>query len=1137
MNLLKPPTSIYKAMGLLLIAFIVLVAASPQQDATASPLATLDIAAVSAPDINCFFDSDCTVTVTDLADTFSLPGAAGLGFLQSRLWPRGEAGTMGAGLHAYLYRIDLRDAAAIVSAACVTTLELDFGPVVPLDYDSDGSLEHVFVITGGGLGSVAPTTVERTGSTITFTFFPWVCAGSAPGNGESSFFFGLASPFGPQDVTAELVDNQDFAISVDARVPAYSNQPTLRMTPHNGPAGQTVRLVGTGYVPGGYKGTIRWDGADDASFDIPDGGAFSIPYTIPGDANEDTHTITVCSGSPCTTGEFEQQAKSPFAVDDFYAEPELVFLPLVQGSQGSSGSPEPFSYVIDDGVSPFQEELPGLEGTTPRPLAAVQSPRGQVSTFVANEIVLQTDDEGALNDLLNRAGGEVLLEIDPSTAGISDLPKMYLIRADLSTADLSTLTGNVNDLMDDTIESSGRFAFSSEAGANLFALAAAEAMEGLNVGVNWVGETGNIPYDSLEAPNGPTMGGTPYVSDAYDWPHFAQGTTQDIGVPEAWSLLHNAGRLSNRVGLAILDGGFYPNADFPGSMTYISVIPFVTDPRNVNGFDGGAPFHGTDVLQTAVARSDDGFGIVGVAAPVADPIAVFTSYDYVVSIASVLAARAAGADIMNMSYSADVPAVFGWTVLPFEATTAAVARSGALLFASAGNDGDNVDGQDCFIVCWEHTWVTPCENAGVRCVGGLGWDSTRKAGGSNYGSESVDIFAPYTVYAGQAPDRTGGGSTAGSVNGTSFASPYAASVAALVWAADPSLSANQVWDIMVDTAHFSRDFRVNRYVNAYEAVMQAVGVGIDASIGSPTDGGVYELNSYINFDATIGYVAARDGIPVTVQWRTELEDRVISERTYDPGAGSHTIYSSPRVNDLIEGTHTIRLRVTAGSVTVEDTVTITVQNSPPIAIIDEPSSGSDFCVGSGITFRGDASDANEPGGLSDSAFSWRSDRDGSLGTGSVRVIGSLSVGTHIITLRVTDPQGAWDEESISVDILGATNPLCSDRAPTAAITAPNDGDSFFVDGEDGGGWYATVTLEGLVDDYEDATGDLVAAWESDVEGPLGSSAVDPATGETSISVRLHVTGCSTTHTITLYVTDTDGNVTPDTIEVIITNLC
>ena len=484
----------------------------------------------------------------------------------------------------------------------------------------------------------------------------------------------------------------------------------------------------------------------------------------------------------------------------------------------------------------------GLDGGTPRPLTAVRDPQGSVATFVANELVLQTDDDSVLADVLARSGGEILLTIDPTEAGITDLAKIYLIRADLNQADLGDLNDNINSLIDPDIKSAGQFAFADNDGPRILALAAEEATDGLTVGINWVSETQAIPIDSDEAPNGTNWGGVVYTPDAYDWVHFAQGTTQDIGVPEAWTLMSRAGRLSNRVDLAILDGGFFPNTDFPGGMTYVSVVPFITDPRNVNGVDGSAPNHGTDVLQTAVGRSDNDLGIVGVAAPIARPIAVYTSYDYVVSIAAVISARAAGADVMNMSYSANVPSIFGWTVWPFEATTRSVRNSGVLLFASAGNDGRNVDGEHCFLgICWEHTWHTPCENDGVICVGGLGWDSQWKAGNSNFGPEHVDIYAPYTVYRGQSPAATGGDTMAGIINGTSFSSPYAASVAALIWASDPSMSANEVWTTMRDTAHTSPDSRVNRYVNAYQSVLSAIGVGVDVEMTAPTEGATYDL--------------------------------------------------------------------------------------------------------------------------------------------------------------------------------------------------------------------------------------------------------------------------------------------------------
>ncbi|MFO7678729.1 MAG: S8 family serine peptidase [Chloroflexota bacterium] len=1113
-------------------------AARPSQSQAAPEAPTaLSLVNVSAPAINCIFDTDCAIFVDDVASTFTLATSSGSSFLQSRMFPRGEVGTPGAGLYAYEYRIDMREMVGIGNPGCVTALTLDFGPIVPLDYDGNGSLDQVYVVTGGGLGSVAPSSADQSGTSLTFNFSPPVCGdfSAAQDNGESTFFFGLASPFRDHEITAVVNHNTGDPLSLIAHAPNYRKELSLHVVPDEGAAGSSVQLIGSGYTPGGYAGNILWNGVADDNFTIPPGGAFSVPYTIPGSAAVGAHTITVCSLVPCATGEFEQSADVVFNVRQPLAlvAPHAVFLPMVVNS--GSGQAEPFSYVIDSSVKPFQADLPGFDGVTPRPLTAVQDPRGNVSTFVANEILVQTDLDSILIGLLTRTGGEVLLEIDPADAGITGLDKMYLVRVNLDTADTSNFAADIESLMDSGIGSAGEFAFGDAAGVDVFSIAAAEAVDGLTVGINWVSQPGAIPTSSLEAPNGPSMGGVAYSPDAYDWPHFTAGTTQDIGVPQAWTLMHRAGKLGNRVDLAILDGGFYPNADFPSGTTFLNVFPF--DPRNVDGVDGSAPFHGTDVLQTAVARSDDGFGIVGVAAPIARPIALYTSYDYVVSIASLLMARAAGVDVINMSYSANVPAVFGWTVWPFEATTAAVRTSGTLLFASAGNDGQNVDGEDCFLgICWEHTWHTPCENAGVICVGGLGWNSKWRAGNSNFGHESVHIYAPYTVYSGQSPADTGGGATAGIINGTSFSSPYAAGVAALIWSSNPSLSANQVWTIMRDTAHSSPDSRVNRYVNAYDAVLSAVGVGVDVTLTSPTNGTAYDLGYPLRMSANVGYVATTGSTPLQVRW---FVDGVLhSTVNYSPGAGSHMFYPEAWATGLSTGTHTVMVRATAGSVVVERSATFTIFNSPPTATIDQPASGSSFCPGETITFRGSSFDVNEIAGLPDSAYAWRSNINGNLGTGATHSTNSLSTGSHTITLRVTDSGGLWDEDTIGITVLSPSNPSCIDLAPSALITSPPNGYVVYADTFGGGYWYKQVTFTGMVSDPEDAAGDLTVGWYSNRQGYLGAGTVNPSTGAVSLTSNIRVyDSCGSYHTITLRVTDTYGNITEDQIQIYIGLLC
>ncbi|MCB8983771.1 MAG: S8 family serine peptidase [Ardenticatenaceae bacterium] len=1139
----KPFHSLRLTIAFVALGLLALIAAQWSQPASAAPTAptaVLSLANVSAPDIKCVFDADCTTIVDDTTSAFTFDLMTGSGFLQSRLWPRGQIGTAGAGLYPYLYRVDMSELVGPGNPACITSLSLDFGPIVPLDYDGNGSLDQVFIVTSGGIGSVAPSSAELTGGQLTFNFSPPVCGDFSPAqdNGESTFFFGLASPFRDQEVTAKATHNWGSdMLELNARAPRFAEEPTLLVVPGNGLAGDVVQLIGSGYTPGGYPGTIRWDGADTGTLAIPSGGAFSEPFTIPASASSGDHTIAVCSLNPCATGEFEQLDSAPFSVTGpaLPAFAHQVFLPIV--TRPGLAAAEPFTYVIDPSVTPSQAELPGLDGGAPRPLTAVRDPHGTVSTFVANELVVQTDDSAALAGLLAHTGGEILLEIDPADAALSDLAKIYLVRADLSTADLSELTADVTALIDPDVKSAGQFAFADEDGARILELAASEAVGGLTAGINWVSETGSIPVDSSEAPNGPALSGVVYTPDAYDWVHFAQGTTQDIGVPEAWTLMSRAGKLGNRVDLAILDGGFFPNADFPTPMTYLSVIPFITDPRGVSGFDGRAPNHGTDVLQTAVARSDNDLGIVGVAAPVARPIAVFTSYDYVVSIASVIAARAAGAEIMNMSYSANVPAIFAWTVWPFEATTASVRASGALLFASAGNDGQNVDGEDCFLgICWEHTWHTPCENAGVICVGGLRWDSKNRAGNSNYGPESVDIFAPYTVYSGQSPAAPGGDTTAGVINGTSFSSPYAASVAALIWASDPTLNANQVWTIMRDTAHSSPDGRVNRYVNAYQAVLSAIGVGVDVELTAPTSGGTYDKGFPVRLNARVGYVAIADGTPLQVQWR--VDGVLVNSMTYTPGAGSHILYPEAYARDLAVGAHTATIRATAGSVVVEKSVPFTIVNTPPVATIDQPSSGAAYCPGELITFRGSAYDINQPFGLPDSAFAWRSNINGNLGTGATLSTSALSAGSHTITLRVTDDGSLWDEDSISLTIRSAADPACVDLAPSALVTSPADGYSVYADAVDGTGWYKTITFSGVVDDTEDPISALDVEWLSDLQGSLGTPAVNPTTGVTTITTKVYAFGsCGSTHHITLRVTDTAGHITSDQITIYVNVLC
>ncbi|MBN2361681.1 MAG: S8 family serine peptidase, partial [Deltaproteobacteria bacterium] len=455
--------------------------------------------------------------------------------------------------------------------------------------------------------------------------------------------------------------------------------------------------------------------------------------------------------------------------------------------------PKAVRFEVEATAAAPQDPLPGMvEGET-RPVAVLVPDVGAAVRFVANELVLAADSAEAIDAAAVRLGAEVRALLDPVTTQLTGLKYLGLLRLQAPPADAASLAdATVRLAAKDGAQPTGRYRVTSEPGLRLLALAAAEAEAGAAVAINWVLEGAAIPTNTQEAPTVDRG----LSSDAYLWPHLGVATPQRFGVAEAWSLLHRAGKLGNRVRLAVLDSGFSdlaaPQQDI-GVATALSVFPWHSAWGSNLGScgSGDCPWHGQNVASTAMARVDDGFGGAGSAGPVAEPVLINTTYDYFTAISAVLNARAQGARVINMSFGASIPTIVAWTIYPFEATTALIRASGTLLFAAAGNSGENVDAEDCFAgICWESSWHTPCENNGVICVGGLGYNATVLDPGSNYGEEHVDVYGPYHVLVGPDPEHLA--NEARLVSGTSFSSPFAAGVAALVWAADPTLPASTV---------------------------------------------------------------------------------------------------------------------------------------------------------------------------------------------------------------------------------------------------------------------------------------------------------------------------------------------------------
>jgi hypothetical protein len=162
-----------------------------------APLFALDVVNTSWT-VVCLFSPTCSVGVTDHVSEFALSGGSGNGRLQSRIY-QGQSGSAAAGKWVYEYRIDLSPVAGLTLPPYVDTMAVEsWGAIREYDYDSNGvATDDVYNVTSGGLGSKAVTGAFLN---LHWTFFELdnpVYAGSYPGGGESSYFFGLVSDSAP----------------------------------------------------------------------------------------------------------------------------------------------------------------------------------------------------------------------------------------------------------------------------------------------------------------------------------------------------------------------------------------------------------------------------------------------------------------------------------------------------------------------------------------------------------------------------------------------------------------------------------------------------------------------------------------------------------------------------------------------------------------------------------------------------------------------------------------------------------------------------------------------------------------------------------------------------------------------------
>ncbi|MCB9877561.1 MAG: S8 family serine peptidase [Planctomycetes bacterium] len=335
-----------------------------------------------------------------------------------------------------------------------------------------------------------------------------------------------------------------------------------------------------------------------------------------------------------------------------------------------------------------------------------------------------------------------------------------------------------------------------------------------------------------------------YLLQAYtnpDDPFFdKQWHLRQINLPQTWDLTQG----SSSVIVAVLDTGIVSaHPEFTGRL--IAGFDMISNPQVSGDGDGrdpdpedvgdqitpqGSSFHGTHVAGTIGANGDDGVGVAGV-----DwnckimPVRVLgrgggTIDDIANGI--LFAARlpnasgqlpAQRADIINMSLG-------GPGLNPvLEAACNQAAAAGVLLVAAAGNDNSDQPS-------------SPAAFASVLSVGAV--DLVRQRAPYSNFSPTVDLWAPGGD---MSSDKNGDTFPDGVLsamaddqgnlfwkfeNGTSMASPHVAGVAALVKAADPSLTAAQIRDILIGSATAGLGLpNSGRLIDALAAVQAAQGGG------------------------------------------------------------------------------------------------------------------------------------------------------------------------------------------------------------------------------------------------------------------------------------------------------------------------
>jgi subtilisin family serine protease len=353
----------------------------------------------------------------------------------------------------------------------------------------------------------------------------------------------------------------------------------------------------------------------------------------------------------------------------------------------------------------------------------------------------------------------------------------------------------------------------------------------------------------------PGLAPAPVIGGAYEWQY---GAAREHLVPA--SVLHAASAIT----IAVIDTGADVSA--PDLAAKAPTTWSVRDnSSDVTDYYG----HGTFVSSLAAGSTTNGEGVAGfggdaklLAVQASAPDGTFTDID---ESAAIVYAVDHGAKIINMSFGGPMSS-------PAEQSAIAYAAAhGVLLVAAAGNGGQSGNQPS-----YPAALLQPLGSNGVGGIG-LAVAASNLSGGrasfSNYGSY-ISLSAPgenvFGALSSSAdpnywPRQSLPGSVTGIYgysSGTSYSSPEVAGAAALVWAANPGLTATDVAGILKQSASGHGGWNENTgygVLDAAAAVARAQGTSVEVP--------------------TVSLAGTRSGLRVSLSWSS-------------PGAVSYRLLAS-----------------------------------------------------------------------------------------------------------------------------------------------------------------------------------------------------------------------------------------------------